>query len=139
MLITKFRYAFEIKSLSFRPGSGQNAVELSTQDERGRPLRLGVDSGSIGFYLVRGTTRDFVEKTGAVVKDGSYEFGCDVVNSGAAFDFQITDNTVVSVPLSDYVRERADNGRTCKTLIAATNQQQTSEFHLIGVKYSCHS
>ncbi|EFY97922.1 peptidase A1family protein [Metarhizium robertsii] len=119
-------YAFEIKSLSFRPGSGQDAVELSTQDSRGQPLALGVDSGSLGFYPVRGTTRDFVAKTGAVVEADAYNFPCDVVAKGAAFDFQITDNTVVSVPLSDFVRERTPDGKTCKTFIAATNRRPTS-------------
>lgn len=122
-----FSYAFEIKSLSFRPGSAQDAVDLSTQDSRGQPLAVGVDSGSLGFYPVRGTRRDFVAKTGAVVEDDAYNFPCDEVDKGAAFDFQITDNTVVSVPLSDFVRERAPDGKTCKTFIGATNHQPTSE------------
>lgn len=127
ILITLLSYAFEIKSLSFRPGSGQGAVELSTQDSRGQPLALGVDSGSLGFYPVRGTRRDFVAKTGAVIENDAYNFPCDVVDKGAAFDFHITDNTVVSVPLSDFVRERAPNSKTCKTFIGATNHQPTSE------------
>ncbi|KAF5120337.1 Aspartic proteinase yapsin-1 [Metarhizium anisopliae] len=120
-------YAFEMKSLSFRPGSGQGAVELSTQDSRGQPLAVGVDSRSLGFYPVRGTRRDFVAKTGAVVKDDAYNFPCDVVDKGAAFDFQITDNTVVSVPLSDFMRERAPDSKTCKAFIGATNRRPTSK------------
>ncbi|XWX01990.1 hypothetical protein V2A60_010022 [Cordyceps javanica] len=118
------RYAFNLKSVSFKSSKAQDPVELYTKTETGRPLRMGTDSGSVAVYISKGTAaaQEFVAKTGAVIEDNKYVFGCDVVDSGASLEFQISDATVVSMPLADIVLSKSEDGKTCTMRMAAENR-----------------
>ncbi|KAF5128670.1 hypothetical protein E5D57_009614 [Metarhizium anisopliae] len=87
--------------------------------EDGKPLTMGIDSGSPALGVSTGLGRLLMERTGAKFKLNPrvLEFGCDVVDAKASFDFKMSDKTVVSIPLSDLLRSRIDNGKTCQLAV----------------------
>ncbi|OAA35902.1 secreted aspartic proteinase [Metarhizium rileyi] len=109
--------SFFIQQVSFRTGAAPGTVVIDRQSNQGNPVDMGVDSGNPVLYLPTRLERDFAAKTGSTVQDTFLEIDCRVVDNGAAFDFHITNNLVVSIPLSDYVHERKNNGNTCQLAI----------------------
>lgn len=81
---------------------------------------MGLDSGTVSLHLVKGApaTKVFVDSTGATAgADGKYRFDCAVVDGGASFEFQVTDQVAISMPLADFVETRLDGGKTCQMLL----------------------
>ncbi|EGX88264.1 candidapepsin-4 precursor [Cordyceps militaris CM01] len=122
-------YGFALKSISFKKSTSDAPVELYTKGEKGKPLDMGLDSGTVSLHLVKGApaTKVFVDSTGATAgADGKYRFDCAVVDGGASFEFQVTDQVAISMPLADFVETRLDGGKTCQMLIAVSNRMSTN-------------
>lgn len=114
------RYIVEVQSVLFNNGTGNSAVAMDKGDiENGKPLTMGIDSGSPALGVSMALGRLLMERTGAKFKLNPrvLEFGCDVVDAKASFDFKMSDKTVISIPLSDFLRSRIDNDKTCQLAV----------------------
>ncbi|KJK76295.1 hypothetical protein H634G_08355 [Metarhizium anisopliae BRIP 53293] len=114
------QYIVEVQSVLFNNGTGNGAVAMDKGDiENGKPLTMGIDSGSPALGVSMALGRLLMERTGAKFKLNPrvLEFGCDVVDAKASFDFKMSDKTVVSIPLSDFLRSRIDDGKTCQLAV----------------------
>ncbi|EFY96981.1 peptidase A1family protein [Metarhizium robertsii] len=91
--------------------------------ENGKPLTMGIDSGAPAFGVSGALGRLLMPRTGAnfKLKPRVLEFGCDVVDAKASFDFKMSDKTVISIPLSDLLWSRIDNGKTCQLAVQGWN------------------
>lgn len=103
---------------------------MDSKSNQGNPVDLGLDSGSAGFRLPPSILQDFTANTGATVNGDLVEFGCDIIDSGAAIDFHITDNTVISVPLLDFVSGRKDSGRICTLAITFKQRRGCTNYNI---------
>jgi hypothetical protein len=114
------RYIVEVQSVLFNTGTGNSAVVMDKGGLKdGKPLTMGIDSGSPAFGVSMALGRLLMDRTGAKFKFDPrvLEFGCDVVDAKASFDFKMSNKTVISIPLSDLLRSRIDNGKTCQLAV----------------------
>ncbi|KID84321.1 secreted aspartic proteinase [Metarhizium guizhouense ARSEF 977] len=117
---TTKQYIVEVQSVLFNTGTGNSAVVMDKGDlVNGEPLTMGIDSGAPAFGVSIALGRLLMDRTGAKFKlyPGVLEFGCDVVDAKASFDFKMSNKTVISIPLSDLLRSRIDNGKTCQLAV----------------------
>lgn len=90
---------------------------LDKQNVAGKPLAMGLDSGSPAFQLPTALSEVVAQKTGGTLKNAFLTFPCAVVDAKAAIDFKMTDKTTVSIPLLDFVMSKLDNDKTCKLAV----------------------
>lgn len=92
---------------------------LDKQDNSGKVLTIGLDSGAPALQVSINIARIFADRTGAAWKrlGRLLKFPCDVINAKALIDFKMSDNTIVSIPLLDFVTSRIDSGKTCQLAV----------------------
>lgn len=100
-----------------------STVVLDTQDNSGKVLTMGLDSGAPALQVSMNLARIFADRTGGAWKNlgRRLEFPCDVVDAKASIDFKMSDSTIVSIPLLDFVTSRVDSGRTCQLAVQSGN------------------
>ncbi|KAK2593846.1 hypothetical protein QQS21_008461 [Conoideocrella luteorostrata] len=112
-------YIIKMQSLSFSKDHDSNQTTIVDKDSfRIGNMTVGLDSGCPTLVVSMEIAKKFANKLGGAYTRSMLQLGCDLVdNTKAALNFVVTNSTVVSVPLHDFVLSRENNGKTCKMAI----------------------
>ncbi|KAK2616789.1 hypothetical protein QQS21_000166 [Conoideocrella luteorostrata] len=106
------QFIAKVQSLSFNSGGDRSQVLLNDKTASSKPLTVGIDTGTPGLCISRDYQSQIAEKMGATVKSDMLHVSCDVAETKASLDFHMSNKTVISIPLSDFLMKR-DDGKDC--------------------------
>ncbi|EGX92128.1 candidapepsin-4 precursor [Cordyceps militaris CM01] len=115
-------YVVSVKSLSFTASKGGSSETVLDDQSIKKPLTIGIDSGSPALALKSTLLTIIQDKLQGKLTGGLLQVGCDVVDANAQLDFNMSDSTTISVPLSDMVIKKIDNDKNCLLAIQANDQ-----------------
>lgn len=116
ILTTLGSYIVGMASLSLF-GVGNSSQTLLDEGIRGKPLTIGLDSGTPGLVLPLGLFAKVQAKLNAGVSREALTVDCEMVDSGTGLDFKMTNNATISALLADFLVSRLAHGKQCHLAI----------------------
>ncbi|KAK2594853.1 hypothetical protein QQS21_007441 [Conoideocrella luteorostrata] len=128
------QYIVEMQSLSLGKDNGSNQTISDKQSLKRRQMTIGLDSGSPALVISTTVAQDLQKTLGGSFEKNWLHVNCSIVDTQAALNFDMSNQTTVSVPLQDFVSSRKDGGKTCTLAIKLSyNVPARKEHRPIGI------